>query len=44
MKRQTTQLLILAVAIVAITLAHYVTAIESGFLSREYRIVNEESL
>ena len=32
MKRQTTRLLILAVAIVFITLAHYVTASESGSL------------
>ena len=37
MRRQTTQLLILAVAIVSITAAHYVTAIESGFLHNLYQ-------
>ncbi len=37
MRRQTTQLLILAVAIVSITAAHYLTAIESGFLHNLYQ-------
>ena len=37
MRRQTTPLLILAVAIVNITLAHYVTAIETGFLHNLYQ-------